>query len=62
MDGRPVPDPETFSALLEAARAEKKDVVRIVVTRLARSRFVDLRLVEGPGAGGAPEDRPPGGR
>ncbi len=62
MDGKPVKDPEAFTALLEAARAEKKDVVRIVVMRLARSRFVDLRLVGG-GDGGPPGDgEPPGGR
>jgi hypothetical protein len=50
MDGKPVADPAAFSAGLAAARTAGKDSVRVVVLRLDRSRFVDLRLAGPPAA------------
>jgi S1-C subfamily serine protease len=44
MDGRALASPDDFSAILAAARAAGKASVRVVVLRLARSRFVDLAL------------------
>ena len=69
MDGRPVADPEGFSAALGAARTAGRESVRVVVQRLDRSRFVDLRLAGPPAGAGKdggkeeppPEDGPPGG-
>ena len=44
LDGGPVADPAAFAKGLADARAAGKASVRIVVARLDRSRFVDLRL------------------
>jgi S1-C subfamily serine protease len=58
VDGVPADDPKVFAERLAAARAAGKDAVRLVVLRLDRSRFVDLRL-EGEGGPNHPEP-PPG--
>ena len=57
MDGKPIADPAGFQATLAEARAAGRESVRVVVQRLDRSRFVDLRLAGPPG--GAPKDGAP---
>ncbi len=47
MDGEPVADPTAFTKRLADARTAGKTSVRIVVQRLDKSRFVDLRLSGG---------------
>jgi hypothetical protein len=57
VDGVPAAGPEAFAERLAAARAAGKASVRLVVLRLDRSRFVDLRL-EGASDTGAAARRP----
>jgi hypothetical protein len=47
MEGRPIADAAAFGDALAKARAAGRVSVRVVVLRLDRSRFVDLRL-DGP--------------
>jgi S1-C subfamily serine protease len=66
MDGAPLENAAAFAAALAKARAAGREAVRVVVLRLDRSRFVDLRLEGGadtPPPAKAPEgSRPPSGR
>jgi hypothetical protein len=57
VDGVPAGGPEAFAERLAAARAAGKVSVRLVVLRLDRSRFVDLRL-EGADAAAAAKQKP----
>jgi hypothetical protein len=50
-DGRGVASAEAFGKMLDAARAEGLEQVRLVVQRLGKTRIVDLRV-----AAGEPED------
>ncbi len=61
MDGGPVADQAAFAKGLADARAAGKASVRIVVERLGRSRFVDLRL-SGTDAPPSPSAVAPAGR
>jgi serine protease Do len=47
-DGRALGSPEDFAAALAAAREAGRASARVVVLRLGRSRFVDLRLSDAP--------------
>ena len=53
-DGAPVADPAAFAAALTAARAAGKPSIRVVVQRLDKTRFVDLRLAPSEGPPPAP--------
>ena len=61
VEGRHVVDVGTFTSLLEEARAQGKENVRVVVRRLDKTRLVDLGLAPKDIPGEAkPGDAPPG--